>query len=163
MLKYHFKWLILMLERCRQIQLSLNIKMHIFNPYRNYTGTYCMQRRHQSRFRKIKNHSRLETSSQSKTSQSLIRSSRLLQEIHSSLFRHDIPFGRIIKGISEVRMDWRMWCILWHFKEKISRSTYSQVSKLVSQISHTHQRIRHSNRHNINTAQRWWEGLPNCV
>ena len=30
MLKDHFKWLRLMLERCRQIQLSLNIKKCIF-------------------------------------------------------------------------------------------------------------------------------------
>ena len=30
MLKYHCKWLRLMLERCRQIQLSLNIRKCIF-------------------------------------------------------------------------------------------------------------------------------------
>ena len=30
MLKYHYKWLRLMLEQCRQIQLSLNIKKCIF-------------------------------------------------------------------------------------------------------------------------------------
>ena len=30
MLKYHCKWLKLMLERCRKIQLSLNIKKCIF-------------------------------------------------------------------------------------------------------------------------------------
>ena len=32
-LKYHFKWLRIMLERCRKIQLSLNMKKCIFeNP-----------------------------------------------------------------------------------------------------------------------------------
>ena len=30
MFKYHYKWLRLMLEICRQIQLSLNIKKYIF-------------------------------------------------------------------------------------------------------------------------------------
>ena len=137
--------------------------MHLFYPYRNSIGTYCMQRRHQSWLRKNKNHPQLKTSRESKTSQSVIRAYGVLQKIHSSLFRYDIPLGITIKIWLGVRMDWRMWCILRHSKEETSRSTYSQVSKLVSQVSRTHWRITHSHRHNLNTNKRRWDGLPNCV
>ena len=137
--------------------------MHIFDPYRNSIGKYCMQRRHQILLRKNKNNPRLKTSSECKTSQSVIRAYGLLQKLHSSLFRYDIPLGITIKIWSGVQMDLRMRCILRHSKEETSQSTYSWVSKLVSQVSRTHWRIRHSHTHNINTTKTWWDGLPNCV
>ena len=137
--------------------------MHLFYPYRNYIGTYCVQRRHQSWLRKNKNHPQLKTSSEPKTSQSVIRAYGVLQKIHSSLFRYDILLGITIKIWSGVRMDWRMWCILRHSKEETSRSTYSQVSKLVSQVSRTCWLIRHSHRWNLNTNKRRWDGLQNYV
>ena len=65
--------------------ISQHKEMHIFDPYRNSTGTYCMQRRHQSRLCKNKNHPRLETPSQSKAGQSVIRTYDLLQNIHLQL------------------------------------------------------------------------------
>ena len=69
-------------------------EMHLFDPYRNSIGTYCMQRRHQSRLCKNKNHPQLKDSSEPKTGQSVIRAYGLLQKIHSSLFRYDVPLGK---------------------------------------------------------------------
>ena len=45
----------------------------------------------------------------------------------------------------------------------ISRNTYSQISKLVSQISCTRRCIKLRNWCNIDTTRRGWDGLPNCV
>ena len=43
-------------------------EMHILNPYRNPIRAYRMQGRYQSRLSKNKNHSRLKTTSEPKTS-----------------------------------------------------------------------------------------------
>ena len=137
--------------------------MYLCSPYRNSTGTYCKQRGNKGRFRKNKNHSRLEIFSQSKTSQSFIRAYKLLQEIYSPLLRYDISSKIFIKRKLGVWMEWIMWCIIRHFKEKISRGTHSLIPKFVSKISCTHRCIWHRNRCNTDTTRRWWNGLSNRI
>ena len=107
-----------------------------------------MKRRNQSRICKNKNHFGPKTPGEPKTRLSSIRSHRLLQKVNLSLFRYDLSLGRAIKIIPRVLIDWGMRCFLWHIEEKISRSTHSQIPKLVIQISHPHRCIKHNNRCN---------------
>ena len=62
--------------------ISEHKEVHISNPYRNITRTHCMQRRHKGWLWKNKDHSRLKTTSESKTGQSITRTHRILQEIY---------------------------------------------------------------------------------
>ena len=78
-LKDHCKWLRIMLERCRQIQLSLNIKKCIFlTPIGILLGHIVCKEGIKVDFAKNKNYPRLKTTNESKTSQGTTCSYRIL-------------------------------------------------------------------------------------
>ena len=79
MLKDHCKWLRLMLERCRQIQLALNIRKCIFvTPIGIVLGHIVCKEGIKVDFAKNQNYPRPKTTTELKTSQSVTRSYRLL-------------------------------------------------------------------------------------
>ena len=164
MLKDHCKWLRPMLERCRQIQLSLNIRKCIFvTPIGILLGHIVCKEGIKVNFTKIKIILNLKPPVNPKQVKVLLGHIGYYWKFIRYYSDMNYPLEELLREDQEFKWTEECHISFEKLKKKISRSPHLKVSKLVDQVPCPYWCTGNSNRSNPNSTKRWWNGLSHSL